>query len=77
MSNTPTPSQSEPTCRFCGNTGDLKRGWTMALYCSERCERISVSDLHQSMPGTGPLPSLGWVPSHISREISERWEESK
>lgn len=63
-------------CLVCGNTvkGELKRGWTMALYCCEEHERKHVSDIHGSMPNTGPSPRPMWIPSHISREISERWE---
>lgn len=50
----------------------MKRGWTGALYCSEQCERESVSQLLNIMPG-GPNPYPGWIPAHISREISARW----
>jgi len=63
----------QPTCRECGKPGELKRGWTHALYCSERCERESVSRLHASMPG-GQIPNCSrFIPAHISREISFRW----
>ena len=61
----------------CGNCGkessDLKRGWTCSLYCSEKCERSSVSRLHATMPGAGPLPRPNWVPHSISLEIEKRW----
>lgn len=60
-------------CAKCGNIKNLKRGWTNCWYCSEQCERIHVSDLHASMPGTGPVPRLNWVPHHISLEITHRW----
>lgn len=62
-------------CAYCGSKKNLKRGWTNAYYCSEQCERTAVSALHGSMPGAGPVPRQNWVPSHISREISNRWEE--
>lgn len=60
-------------CIVCGGTKGLKRGWTNAWYDSENCERRSVSELHDSMPGSGPLPRAGWMPYHISREIANRW----
>lgn len=60
-------------CVECGEEG-LKRGWTNCWYCSEECERHGVSRLHGSMPGADPVPYYGWVPSHIGREISKRWE---
>jgi len=63
-------------CTECGSIENLKHGWTNALYCSERCERLGVASLHAGMPG-GPSPYEGWVPSHISREIIERWKESE
>jgi len=53
----------------------MKTGWTNAYYCSEQCERSAVSDLHGSMPGAGPVPYPGWVPSHIATEISQRWND--
>jgi len=62
-------------CVECGNTKNLKRGWTNCWYCSEQCERNGVSRLHESMPGAGSLPWIGWMPFHISNEISKRWEE--
>lgn len=60
-------------CVVCGSDKELKRGWTNSWYCSELCERRSVSKIHESMPGAGPLPRPGWVPAHISNEISKRW----
>lgn len=62
-----------PTCDRCGRTGDLKRGWTNAFYCSATCERLAVSFLHGTMPGAGPVPYRGWVPGHIENEIARRW----
>ena len=62
-------------CTECGRTENLKRGWTNAWYCSESCERSGVAALHNSMPG-GPSPRPGWMPHHISIEISDRWEDS-
>ena len=62
-------------CAQCGvikPSCDLKQGWTNCLYCSESCERSHVSDVHGSMPG-GALPTPNWVPSHIAREIRNRW----
>jgi len=64
----------EESCRVCGNTKNLKRGWTNSMYCSEGCERSHVSDVHGSMPGAGPVPRPNWVPYHIGQEISRRWE---
>lgn len=61
-------------CVECGQEGK-KRGWTNCTYCSEQCERNGVSRLHGNMPGAGPVPRHGWVPSHISDEISRRWKE--
>lgn len=61
-------------CAVCGSKDNLKTGWTNALYCSESCERNAVSALHNSMPG-GPSPYRGWLPAHISREISGRWSD--
>lgn len=62
-------------CVECGAINvPLKRGWTNALYCSEECERSSVSRLHASMPRAGEVPRYNWVPYHISVEISRRWE---
>lgn len=49
----------------------------VAQYCSERCERASVSDLHGSMPGAGKVPYRNWVPGHISNEISNRWQDEE
>ena len=63
-------------CTNCGNPG-IKRGWTNCWYCSENCERVSVSALHGSMPGAGPVPRKNWVPSHISNEISNRWQDEE
>lgn len=63
-------------CERCGKAGELKRGWTNAEYCSERCERNAVSSLHNSMPG-GPNPYIGWLPHHISEEIKRRWESTE
>lgn len=65
----------EKKCITCGSTKNLKRGWTNAWYCSEQCERSSVSKLHGSMPGAGPVPYRNWVPHDIAREISNRWED--
>lgn len=65
---------SEEPCNRCGGEGDMKRGWTNAFYCSEGCERSAVSALHGSMPG-GKLPRQGWMPHHISNEITRRWAE--
>jgi hypothetical protein len=62
------------TCRNCGGPGPLKTGWTNARYCSSRCERSAVSRLHGEMPGAGGVPYHGWVPTHIAREIANRWE---
>ena len=62
-------------CTECGSSENLKIGWTNSLYCSENCERVGVSRLHGSMPGAGPVPRVNWVPSHISTEISRRWED--
>jgi hypothetical protein len=67
-------------CSWCGakkREYELKRGWTNALYCSAWCERASVSKLHSSMPGAGRLPRANWVPLHIAREISTRWQEAE
>ena len=62
-------------CAECGAIEtELKRGWTNALYCSEACERASVSRLHGSMPGAGPVPHKNWVPHHIGVEIANRWK---
>ena len=61
-------------CGVCGNTKDLKYGWTQDQYCSEQCELSAVSRLHGCMPGAGPVPYRNWVPSHIRTEISRRWE---
>lgn len=63
-------------CDNCGTPHglhELKRGWTMALYCSARCERNAVSALHAAMPGNR-LPHQGYVPDNIAREIQQRWE---
>jgi len=60
-------------CIECGKTNNLKRGWTNAWYCSERCEKRGVAALHNSMPG-GPSPSPGWIFIHTRREITGRWE---
>ena len=62
-------------CTVCGNGKNLKRGWTNSFYCSEQCERRSVSELHGSMHGSGGLPRPGWMPSHVSNEISRRWAD--
>ena len=65
------------SCSFCKSETPeykMKRGWTNALYCSEQCERNAVSNLHASMPG-GPLPHIGWLPHHISVEITNRWKQ--
>lgn len=62
------------TCDYCKKTGYMKRGWTNSLYCSENCERSSVSDLHGSMPGAGAVPTRNWVPRHIGEQIRQRWE---
>ena len=62
-------------CVECGETRNLKRGWTNCWYCSEQCERHGVSKLHNSMPGAGRLPRPNWVPHHIGVAISRRWEE--
>ena len=68
---------SASECRQCGKTGvRLKRGWTMALYCSEHCELSGVAAVHDSMPG-GPSPYALWVPDHIRREIRDRWEDPR
>lgn len=56
-------------CIECGKKGGLKRGWTMAMYCSERCEKAGVSALHSTMPGCGSP----WMPEYIKREIAARW----
>jgi hypothetical protein len=61
-----------PTCSRCGNTGDLKQGWTMAYYCCENCERLSVAELHDSMPGR-PSPYYGWIPNDVKTQIQRRW----
>lgn len=60
-------------CIQCGNTRDLRRGWTMAMYCSKRCEVEGVSGVHGSMPGCGKP----WLPLHIEREIDERWKDKE
>jgi len=65
----------ERSCEECGNNENLKQGWTNSLYCSESCELSHVSSVHGSMPG-GSLPRQNWVPSHIAREISNRWKDS-
>jgi len=57
-------------CSVCGICKNLKMGWTNAWYCSENCERRSVTSLHSSMPGAGICRSL---PTHISNEIRNRW----
>lgn len=62
-------------CSVCAETKGLKIGWTNAFYCSESCERKSVSELHGSMPGSGGLPHKGWMPQHVSSEITRRWAE--
>ena len=62
-------------CVECGWREGIKQGWTNSMYCSESCERSSVSRLHGSMPGAGRVPYRNWVPGHISIEISKRWEE--
>ena len=69
-------SDTKEVCRRCEKPGQLKRGWTGALYCSERCERAAVSSLHNDMPG-GPNPYPGWLPHHIFTEIESRWENSE
>ena len=60
-------------CVVCDEVKNLKRGWTNCWYCCEAHERNHVSELHESMPGAGKLPRVNWVPSHISKEISNRW----
>jgi len=68
--------QKGERCGACGrNDRPMKRGWTNEAFCSEQCERSSVASLHNSMPG-GPSPRPGWMPHHIAREISDRWEDS-
>ena len=62
-------------CARCEETKGLKRGWTNEWFCSEICERITVSNLHGSMPGAGKVPRHNWVPSHISKELENRWSE--
>lgn len=62
-------------CAVCGETKGLKRGWTNCWYCSEECEVKHVSGVHATMPGGG-LPYKNWVPHHIAKEISSRWEDS-
>lgn len=62
---------SENICVECGNRG-LKRGWTMAWYCSEQCERKGVEACHRSMPGGGG--NCVQTPWHTIREIRQRWE---
>jgi len=66
-------TRSLPACSVCGREGELKRGWTMALYCSEKCERRAVCRLHERMPGAGRLSYAGWLPSHIATDITARW----
>jgi hypothetical protein len=61
-------------CRQCGKIGyGMKRGWTMAMYCSKRCEINGVEELHASMPGC----SGRWMPDHTRREIDQRWEDEE
>jgi hypothetical protein len=75
---TTTPKKADrpaPICSACGGKGPLKRGWNNAQFCSQNCETREISDLHGSMPGAGPVPRRNWVPSHIEREISRRWED--
>lgn len=62
-------------CVMCGENKNLKRGWTYCFYCSSSCETRHVSFVHKSMPGSGRLPRVNWVPSHIAKEIHDRWEE--
>lgn len=62
------------TCEVCGSNKNLKTGWTNHSFCCESHERSYVSNLHASMPGAGKAPSPNWVPYHIGREISRRWE---
>ena len=69
---------SNDNCGKCGISKpryELKQGWTNCMYCSESCERSHVSSVHDSMPG-GRVPRANWVPHHINREISRRWEEA-
>lgn len=61
------------TCIECGKSGGLRRGWTMALYCSKRCEIKGVSHVHGTMPGCGSA----WLPLHIEREINDRWQDKE
>jgi len=64
-------------CTVCGSTKKLKRGWTNCWYCCESCERSHVSEVHDSMPGAGPVPRKNWVPHHIGSEIAHRWNENQ
>lgn len=69
---------SDEKCGNCGAikpTYEMKQGWTNCLYCCEQCELAHVSAVHRSMPG-GRLPRPNWVPHHVGREISRRWEDS-
>jgi hypothetical protein len=61
-------------CAECGRSAYLKRGWTRARYCSEKCERNAVAGLHNRMPG-GPSPYPEWLPSDVDREITNRWSK--
>ena len=40
----------EKKCTECGNTKNLKRGWTNAWYCSEQCERTDASSWMAASP---------------------------
>lgn len=62
-------------CVVCGETKNLKRGWTNCFYCCSHCEVKHVSAVHDSMPGSGGLPRRNWIPQHISIEIRRRWAE--
>jgi hypothetical protein len=62
-------------CGECESREGIKCGWSNVWYCSEQCELTAVSNLHRSMPNSGPLPYYNWVPHHIKLEISKRWEE--
>lgn len=66
---------SKDKCGHCGKDfpiSKMKIGWTKSYYCSEECEICGVSGLHNSMPG-GPNPYPNWMPTHITRQIKERW----
>jgi hypothetical protein len=66
-------SEEKQKCSWCKRDSSLlKMGWNGGDFCSERCERTGISFLHSTMPGN-VQPYIGYLPHHISLEISRRW----